>query len=151
MNKAPIARISLTLIALCFFFVSCSKDEPMVAAEAHLKDKVDYLAAKAKVLQTPEFKIINIKKLFPKEKPMPEPWAAMVTFTMVHSQEGTEVMRENFRVIFEFEYPYWVPTKMENEQLWRKNGQNVPWREITTESNHDGWLMINSLLGLSGP
>ncbi|MES2307716.1 MAG: hypothetical protein V4507_02550 [Verrucomicrobiota bacterium] len=151
MNKALLARLSLSLLMISFLFVGCSKNDPMAAAEAHLKDKVDYITAKAKVLKTEDFKITNIKKLFPKEKPMTEPWVAMITFTMVHSQEGTEIMKENFRVIFEFNYPYWTPTKMESEQIWRKNGQNVPWHEITSESNHDGWSMINSLLGLSGP
>ena len=95
--------------------------------------------------------IVDVKSIFPKVKPMPEPWAAMITFSMVHMQERTEIMRENFRVIFEFESPYWVPAKMENEQFWRKTGQHTPWKEITKESNKDGWDMINSLLGLNGP
>lgn len=147
MNK----RLWSLLLLLPFLFVACIKNDPMANAEKHLKIKVQYLQDKAKVVESPQLKIINIDSIFPKEKPMPTPWAVMIRFTMVHFDENNEVMRENFRVIFEFEDPYWIPAKLESEQIWNKNAERVPWREITRESNKDAWSMVNSLLGLSGP
>lgn len=165
MNKNDFFKFLTLLTFFSFLILSCSKKDPFLDAETHLQQKVDYLQDKGRMLdqenqkaltQNPgevvtDSKIVDVKKIFPKLKPMPEPWAAMITFSMVHTQQRTEIMRENFRVIFEFDPPYWVPVKMESEQLWRKNGHNIPWTEITKESNHDGWSMINSLLGLSGP
>jgi hypothetical protein len=165
MKKSDSFKFLTLLTLFSFFFLSCAKKDPYLEAETHLQQKIEYLQDKGRMLeqenqkahkQNPgevvtDSKIVDVKKIFPKLKPMPEPWAAMITFSMVHTQQRAEIMRENFRIIFEFEPPFWVPVKMESEQLWRKNGHNVPWTEITKESNRDGWSMINSLLGLNGP
>ncbi len=165
MNKSLFFKQSTGFLLLLITFVSCGKKDPFFDADKHLREKIEYIQAKGRMLAAENSKtlkvkseepmilttIVDVKSIFPKVKPMPEPWAAMITFSMVHMQERTEIMRENFRVIFEFESPYWVPAKMENEQFWRKTGQHTPWKEITKESNKDGWDMINSLLGLNGP
>lgn len=147
MNKV----FSILAFFLLMFMTACLQDDPMTRAEEHLKQKVTYLQDKAKILKSPELKITSIHSIFPKDKPMPEPWAAMITFTMIHSEANNEVMRENFRVIFEFEDPYWKPAKLESDQVWNKGGNRVPLRELTPEKDKDAWTMINSILGLSGP
>ena len=165
MNPPLSLRFLLFLPIFSFLLISCGKKDPITDADTHLQQKVEYLQAKGRFLAAENSKalqektteppvlttIADVKSIFPKSKPMPEPWAAMLTFSMLHTQGRSEVMRENFRIIFEFEAPYWAIAKMESEQFWRKTGQHVSWKEITLESNKDGWDMVSSLLGLSGP
>lgn len=165
MNPPDCLRFALSLFISTFLLISCGKEDPFKAADTHLQQKVEYLQAKGRFLAAENSKalqeksteppvlttIVDVKSIFPKSKPMPQPWAAMITFSMLHMQGRSEIMRENFHIIFEFEAPYWAIAKMESEQFWRKTGQHVSWKEITLESNKDGWDMISSLLGLSGP